>query len=208
VAVVLVCAGVGSSCSGQQAAARRITPPLRNGAAYAAYCQGPPGCPSGGVPSPLRRALRLPALGPGGRCPVAAPARRRAPGLGPMVGAGPVYALSEPSFDRRDRLAFPGLSAAGGWRGEKVLWAVRPGYHGPLLIRGRRIGGSGQVGFGLGPRPYDELDLAPAAGDPSLSGWRAYPSEVRVQAPGCYAWQVDGTSFRRVIVFRAVPAPP
>jgi hypothetical protein len=31
-----------------------------------------------------------------------------------------------------------------------------------------------------------------------------------VQAPGCHAYQIDGTSFSRVIVFeaRGVPPPP
>jgi hypothetical protein len=119
-----------------------------------------------------------------------------------MVGAGPVYALGE--FSRSDRLPFfAGDSARGGWLGQKVLWAVSPGYHGPLLIRGRQIGGAGRVGFGLGREPYAELELPPSAGDTSLHGWRAYPSEVRVRASGCYAWQIDGTSFSRVIVFRA-----
>jgi hypothetical protein len=27
---------------------------------------------------------------------------------------------------------------------------------------------------------------------------------TRLRAPGCYAWQIDGPTFSRVVVFRAV----
>jgi hypothetical protein len=32
---------------------------------------------------------------------------------------------------------------------------------------------------------------------------RYRPSYTRLRGPGCYAYQVDGTSFSRVVVFRA-----
>jgi hypothetical protein len=35
----------------------------------------------------------------------------------------------------------------------------------------------------------------------SFRGWRNMPSYTRVRAPGCYGYQIDGTSFSRVIVF-------
>ena len=38
-------------------------------------------------------------------------------------------------------------------------------------------------------------------------GQRYRPSYTRVRGPGCYAYQVDGTSFSRVIVFEAIVAP-
>ena len=40
------------------------------------------------------------------------------------------------------------------------------------------------------------------------AGTRYVPSYTRVRGPGCYAYQIDGTTFSRVIVFRAVSAQP
>jgi hypothetical protein len=91
------------------------------------------------------------------------------------------------------------------WRGARVTWTATPGYTGPVLIRGRRLGGSGAVGFGEGHVPYDELQLlAAGTGAPAMSGGgRAWLSVTRVRSPGCYAYQIDGTSFSSVIVIRA-----
>jgi len=33
--------------------------------------------------------------------------------------------------------------------------------------------------------------------------WRQFPSYTRVRARGCYAYQIDGTNFSTVVVFRA-----
>ena len=91
------------------------------------------------------------------------------------------------------------------WNGGRVTWVADPSYEGPVLIRGRQLGGSGAVGFGEGHIPYDELQLnAPGSGaaTPRGSG-REWPTFTRVMAPGCYAYQVDGTGFSEVIVFRA-----
>jgi hypothetical protein len=88
------------------------------------------------------------------------------------------------------------------WKGARVTWQA-PGYSGPILIRGRQLGGSGAVGFGEGHVPYDELQLLGTAMSAPPGQW---PSFTRVQSPGCYAYQVDGTSFSEVIVFRAMAA--
>jgi hypothetical protein len=85
------------------------------------------------------------------------------------------------------------------WKGAQVTWQTS-GYRGPILIRGRQVGGAGGVGFGEGHTPYDELQLLGNAMDAPPGQW---PSFTRVQASGCYAYQVDGTSFSEVIVFRA-----
>jgi len=80
-------------------------------------------------------------------------------------------------------------------------------------ITGERYGVAGAIGKGpvypkLGSaslvvsyRP-DEWGRGPG----QASGSRGRPSYVRVRAPGCYAAQIDGTSFSRVIVFTAVAA--
>jgi hypothetical protein len=80
-----------------------------------------------------------------------------------------------------------------------VTWQAS-GYSGPILIRGRELGGAGAVGFGEGHVPYDELQLLGTAMGAAPARW---PSFTRVKGPGCYAYQVDGTNFSAVIVFRA-----
>jgi hypothetical protein len=133
--------------------------------------------------------------------------------LGPIVGAGPVYpaltvdASGSMRFDppHRGQSVFDGSD----WGGQKVLWAAAPRYAGPVLIRGRELDGPQAVGFGGDRVPFDEMQLlaagATSAGEPA--GWREWPSYTRLRGGGCYAYQVDGTSFSTVIVFRARPAP-
>jgi hypothetical protein len=91
------------------------------------------------------------------------------------------------------------------WKGARVTWVAAKGYPGPVLVRGRQLAGPGAVGFGEGRTPYDELQLsAPGTGAPSVPGeGRAWLSFTRVRRSGCYAYQVDGTSFSTVIVFKA-----
>lgn len=140
----------------------------------------------------LRRPLRL--GGGGGACPRSGPARSAARIAWP-VGKAPVFvALGAPDGvapledDRR---------VAGGYA-HKTLWAVAPRYRSPLLIRGGRRGGDDRLRFGLG---RGELDLwLPAE---PRRGWRYIPSTTVIPGPGCYAFQVDGTSFARTIVFEA-----
>jgi hypothetical protein len=92
------------------------------------------------------------------------------------------------------------------WLGARVTWTAPANFTGPLLIRGRQIGGSGVVGFGEGHTPYDELQLldsghgAPAPG----AGGRAWLTYTRVKSPGCYAYQIDSEKFSSVVYFRAV----
>jgi hypothetical protein len=146
-------------------------------------CQGT--C-TGSVPSSLRRPLLLPD-DDGGPCPVT------------LHVDGPVA----PSTSTE--VGF--ISSIGTqWAAARVTWMASGSYAGPILIRGRQIDGDGAMGFGQGRTPYDELQLldagrqAPAMAD----GGRAWLSSTRITASGCYAYQVDGTDFSEVIVFRAV----
>lgn len=92
-----------------------------------------------------------------------------------------------------------------------MIWTAAASYQGPILIRGRELGragagdAAGAVGFGKGAVPYDELQLsAPGAGAATPRGTgREWFTSTRVRGPGCYAYQVDGTSFSAVIAFRA-----
>lgn len=122
----------------------------------------------------------------------------RDPRYGIALGRGPVYPV--PFGDSTLRIA--GGRIEGGWIYAKVLWIAAPSYRGPVLIRGRQIDGTSWLGFARGPRPLSELQLPPF---PQELGrrWRDMPSYTRFRNQGCYAYQVDGTSFSRVLVFAA-----
>jgi hypothetical protein len=96
------------------------------------------------------------------------------------------------------------------WQGQKVFWYVAPSYRGRVLIRGRRIDGSGWLGFNGMRVPSDELRIEPYdtvswSGQPRFS--RGIPSAVRALSSGCYAVQVDGKTFSKIVVFQVDLAP-
>ena len=124
----------------------------------------------------------------------------RAQGAGPVFPVGASLALSF-LYPVRPSQASWYPSA---WSGQKVLWVAQSSYRGPVLIRGRRLDGPHELRFGDGSSPVRELRLA--RNEAATDSWmgRQWPSYTRVRAPGCYAWQVDGRGFSRVIVFRAV----
>jgi hypothetical protein len=129
------------------------------------------------------------------------------PGFGIAQGSGPAYAalgteaITSPAvFYYADAQHFGGGGATNqGWGGQKVLWFVNPSYQGLVLVRGRQLDGSHEMRFGQPPQQQLELDTTLGGGP-----WPNFPSYTRLQAPGCYAYQVDGANFSDVIVFQAV----
>ena len=156
----------------------------------------------------LRRPLHMPHLASGAKCPVTATSRPSPP-YRATLGRGPAYPLTA---WRAGTLSFfyPVRASQGwypsDWSGQKVFWIVAPRYRGPLLIRGRQLDGPHLVRFEDGSSPAAEF-RAPAGGVTSTGGFRAVGGYTRLRAPGCYALQVDGATFSRVIVFRAVVLP-
>lgn len=149
-----------------------------------------------------QRPLHLPTLAAGGRCPASKLASQITGaryGVGGAVGPGPGYAvLGRASLFTVFR---PGWGA---WAGQKVLWFVLPSYKGPVLIRGRRLGGSQLMRFDGGKKPAAEIRIAPGetvTWTGQVPGSRGRPSVVRLRVPGCYGVQIDGTSFSEVVVF-------
>jgi hypothetical protein len=178
-------------------------------------CAGDSACISGftgSVPAALRRPLHLPAL-VHGRCPTHR-ARVVAPHVAAAEGPGPVYPVIADPAGPSGVLTFaypppPGSYRAGtGFGGQKVLWIGAPGYRGPVLIRGGQLGGHNPVKFDGGtPVYFPELQVPPQSqrglGDLPGHGWREWSSGTDLRAPGCYAWQIDGTAFSYTVVFRA-----
>jgi hypothetical protein len=96
---------------------------------------------------------------PGGRCPRTTTTRRATWGE-LLLGPGPVYAGSvSPGGPQRLTVLQARGRPVGGWRGFKTRWVIDPSYAGPVLIRGRALGSSAPVGFGLDPTPWPELQL-------------------------------------------------
>jgi len=185
-------------------------PAPSGGGTYAAFCGAGSGCPRGGVPTALRRPMHLPHLAAGARCAVSAPGRKVDPNEGAAIGRGPIYALSLGAFGRTAVLPFvlPSRAHFGGsaWGGQVLKWIGTPSYHGPVLIRGRKLTGPDGLGFGGGKVPLAEMDVPPGrAGGVGLNpgGWRLWSGYARLRSPGCYGLQVDGTTFSEVIIFRA-----
>jgi hypothetical protein len=67
---------------------------------------------------------------------------------------------------------------------------------------GRQLDGPNRIRFTLygqgSEKRISQWGTATAA-----PGWGAEPSNEWVRAPGCYAFQLDGAKFSRVIIFRA-----
>jgi hypothetical protein len=181
--------------------------------------------PAAASPSPkdvwarLHRPLHVPRVATGSRCPVS-PVNRTvrfaAFGTARGIGAGPAFPIGfgQPGSVLEFVPAASGTAFANSaWGGQKVLWLVAPAYRGPVLIRGRRLDGSQLVRFeGSGMRiPPSELRIPAGAtlnGNPGVGdvGQRYRPSYTRLLVPGCYAYQIDGTTFSRVVVFHAARA--
>ncbi len=146
------------------------------------------------------RPLKLNSIAAGASCPVDSGKVVNA-AFGPVLGSGPAYPVG---FKTDGVYDFSGAVEEGGWYLLKVLWVGDPqAYTGPILVRGKQLDGTGELRFGPGASPADELQLDADAGLVSGGDWFDWPGYTRLKSPGCYAYQVDGTSFSKVITFRA-----
>lgn len=186
---------------------------LLTGLAFCGGCAGEEGSEAvrgaGGASwTELRRPLRIEPLATATRCPVTK-ARRLSPRFAPAQGTGPVFPVGAAGDGlefiypvRRSQVWYPSE-----WGGSKVAWFARTDFAGRVLIRGGRRDGPEGVRFGDGSEPQTELRLIFAAEDRGEGGWLFEGTYTRVRAPGCYAWQLDGHDFTRVITFRAIRVP-
>jgi len=173
---------------------------LRPANGYSWMCDGSDSVCPGHVPKALRRPMHLPTLPPGSPCPVS-PWHSSTGPFGPGLGTGPAQPVGFHSDSSQDFVFGDPDLAPPPWRSQKVLWAIAPSYRGPLLIRGHQLDGPWWLGFTQG-QPRQELQI-PALRSGAARQWRGQPSETRVRDAGCYAYQTDGTTFSRVVVFRA-----
>ena len=150
----------------------------------------------------LRRPLHLPTIDSGSACPTSSVDGRidfESFGVGPGIGDGPVYPAP---FDPNYRQPLDVLTVPVGWHGGKEALLILPAYRGPVLIRGRQLDGAGTVTFAS-----NEIRGAPRLPNTStelrIPVWRA--AVVRtfffLEPPGCFAYQIDGTTFTKTVVF-------
>jgi hypothetical protein len=153
----------------------------------------------------LHRPLHFPRLAPGQRCPVSPsqPVSWGTAGQQRLTGRGPAYLIGL-SGAPGGTISIAGSARDGlGWYGQKTPWAIRRSYDGPILVRGARIGRRGQVRFA--PAYGDHFrelqwDAGADQGSPPDPDFRFLASATLVRVPGCYAFQIDGSSFSKIIV--------
>jgi len=162
------------------------------------------------VASLRSRPLALPSLVPGATCPTT-PTVTITPGPGTgFTGttsaqrAGPVYR----AFGGRHVRLRPSDRTPEGSYGIKDVWIVDGTYRGPILLRGGRIDRAGAMEFSFSPLTPRRDALVLDATSPSFqenasTGWWSVPTAAYVGTPGCYAYQIDGTTFTRYITFDA-----
>jgi hypothetical protein len=159
----------------------------------------------GKVPPALDRAIHLPVVSAGQQCPVTMGAMVNTSSFsGVALGPGPVQVI--PSQNNGDlvhgSVALKG-SDTPGWLAFKTLWFSSPPYQGPFLVRGESLDGGGPVAVLDGAVP-GALVFPPAPSLNGSAGYRVAPEGTYVKAPGCYGFQIDGTTFSETVVIDAV----
>lgn len=153
---------------------------------------------------PLLRRLHLPQLRPGQHCPVS-PTHVVRPSYQTLIGRGPVYLIGVGgSGSATIDIGHSGRDGLG-WYGQKTPWLVNRTYDGPILVRGARIDRRGEIRLAKEHSQHLRRLYWPTGADQGLQPdphFRFLASETLFRTIGCYAYQIDGVSFSRIIVVR------
>jgi hypothetical protein len=124
------------------------------------------------------------------------------------IGSGPVYLILDSANTAGDVAVYKATPAASGYHEIDYIQVSAPSYRGPLVTRAHQVDGTHDIQWGPSIDPAFTRVWGTATDDVALPhGWVTFPSFFFVPVPGCYAFQIDGTSFSEVIVFPAI-APP
>lgn len=136
---------------------------------------------------------------------------RAAPDVAITIGSGPAYAVlgfERPPPSPRGVVRLRDDERAGPYYAHKTLWAIRPGYRGPVTVTGTATDGSQRLlfsggGSAVGGQPPERARTLriPSVG---TSDWRYYPTATLIPKPGCYRLRVQARGSVDVLVFRAV----
>jgi hypothetical protein len=122
---------------------------------------------------------------------------------GVALGKGPVTVIIGQSGDLVHGIVDLASSNVAGWYGLKTDWAINPHYSGWVIVRGKQLDGNGALAA-LGDATVGAIVIPPGRTLNTFAGWREQPSGTYVRGPGCYGFQVDGSSFSEHIVVEAV----
>lgn len=154
----------------------------------------------------LARPLHLPHVVPGHRCPTA-PGARVIDGQA-LNGVSPAFLVGAPATPAGVISLAQSATDSFGWRSQKTPWQIARTYNGPILIRGARIDRPGSVRFAEGDGQHlRDLRFASGANyalPHHLDQWRLLPFATLFRTKGCYAFQVDGTTFSHIVTMRVV----
>lgn len=147
------------------------------------------------------RPLVLPAMPADGSCPVSA---QQSLSVTSSTGkGGPSYGYGDwPAFVSGQTRWF-----AAGSQGVTVL--VNPEYTGPIIIRSKRLDGSGSLVLSS-----ESTSVALAAGTigvpvtSSPPSWGTWLGTMSPTSPGCYGIQIDGNSWSSVAIIEVQQGPP
>lgn len=181
--------------------------PLRPATGYRDFCDGMSPrqqrrvCGNGRVSLAFWRPLKLPTIAADEPCPVAH--LHNVSGVR-GYGPGPVYPTHIIPWVETFPPPENSVAWGTGWSADKtpLIWKKR--FRSSFLIRGGRIDGEGELGFSgpAGRRPFAAMQFAAGRAGLEVSGLRGWPIIVWMTTPGCYAFQIDGKTFSRVVVFR------
>jgi len=141
----------------------------------------------------------------------------------PFLGEGPALpflaVVGPTAYDGRVPALFDPSERRHGWYSVRTVWGVEASSSdAPILVRGRRLDSEGELDFAI--EGWGELGDTVALSDgskigmelrlhdgyPEESGWVRYPTTTLFRSAGCYAFQIDGVDFTKVIVFEVAPA--
>jgi hypothetical protein len=96
------------------------------------------------------------------------------------------------------------VAAGTGWAVAKTTLVMKKIFSQPLVVRGSRIDGAGQLGFSgpVGRRPFAAIQFPATAAAIDFGKYKAHGLNVWATSSGCYALQLDGKTFSRAVVFR------
>jgi len=160
--------------------------------------------------------LNFPSLSAGERCPISRGSRDTVPRADYIFcagcfwfGKGPVFFALSWSDQSTDEARFSLNKVPYEQRTyrAKTPWVSKPEYYGPILIRGRLLGGDAteKLRFSLGGnRLTGAFQLeAPAKERADSSRWSFWPTSMFVPHAGCYGIQMDTSHATDVIIFEA-----
>jgi hypothetical protein len=156
---------------------------------------------SSSPPSAASGSSQLPVVAEGQPCPVSQPTAP-GPDQPALLGDGPVRV----AFATLAGSAFFETTPGGDWKAIDVLWTAEPGTSGDVSVRGARLDGTGELGFGDAADPVKELSLEPGGQAQTLGGRELLATTpVRVKAAGCYGLEIDAGEHTSVVIFEARP---